>query len=223
MELYYLYVTINEIDSKVLTNTNKILMMVDPWYKSEKNVEYGIKVFNWKYDETLKTMGYSDLKYELCDYKVSGSSLHSDVLSKEEFLLNLNATKNLNSSSIKEIIEELKKSVDEEMKISTISKSNTIDGFNTSNLLNFKKQMLISERFLAVIENYLNGLNNDKLDNEILHQIDYVTHTISTYLDSKEVTELVEKDLKNNQIIDSLTNLLNVQVRITEKINKFNI
>jgi hypothetical protein len=223
MELYYLYVTINEIDSKVLTNTNKILLMVDPWYTSEKNVEYGIKVFNWKYDETLKTMGYSELKYELFDYKVSGSSLHSDILSKEEFLLNLNATKTLNSSSIKEIIEELKKSVNEEMKISTISKSNTIDGFNTNNLLNLKKQMLISERFLAVIENYLNGLNNDKLDTEILHQIDYITHTISTYLDSKEVAELVEKDLKNNQIIDSLTNLLNVQVRITEKINKLNI
>jgi hypothetical protein len=190
--------------------------MVDPWHKSEKEFDYGVNVFNWRYDEQNKVMAYSKVSHELVDFKVPGSSLHSQFGNKEELLLHLNAAQNAEGVNTKEILEELKKAVDEELKIRPGS-----DSCSNNNLLSFKKQILLTEKFLGVIENYLNSNTNPS--EEILQQIDYLLHSIIGYFDREEVLKLVNKEYKENQIIDSLTNLLNIQVKVTEKINKFNI
>jgi hypothetical protein len=220
MELFYLFGTINEIESKLISNKNKILLLVDPWHQSEKEFDFGVKVFNWRYEEQHKVMAYSKVNHELVDFKVSGSSLHSQLSNKEELLLHLNSAQATEGSNTKEILEELRKSVDENLKIRSGTES-----ISNNNLYNLKKQILLTEKFLGVVENYLNGVTDytSQSNQENLFQIDYLLHTIISYFESEEVLKIVEKEFRENQIIDSLTNLLNVQVRITEKINKFNL
>jgi len=121
--------------------------------------------------------------------------------------------------NLTEIIEEVRKSVDEEVKfIPNVSDSN-----NNMNLYNVKKQLLLTERFLIIIETYLDGNDVSKLDEEILHQVDYLLQELNFYFDKDEVFQIIEQEFKQNQVIDSLTNLLNLQIKITEKINKFNL
>jgi len=220
MELFYLFGTINEIDSKLISNKNKLLLLVDPWHQSEKDFDFGVKVFNWKYDETHKVMSYSKVNHELVDFNLIGSGLHSQLSNKEELLLNLNSSQSPEGSNTKEILEELKKQVDENLKI----RAGT-DSISNNNLYNVKKQILLTEKLLGVVENYLSGTSDFSTESnqETLFQIDYLLHTIVSYFDSDEVLKIVQKEFRDNQIIDSLTNLLNVQVHITEKINKFNL
>ncbi len=212
--------TINEIDSKLISNKNKLLLLVDPWHQSEKDFDFGVKVFNWKYDETHKVMSYSKVNHELVDFNLIGSGLHSQLSNKEELLLNLNSAQSPEGSNTKEILEELKKQVDENLKI----RAGT-DSISNNNLYNVKKQILLTEKLLGVVENYLSGTSDFSTESnqETLFQIDYLLHTIVSYFDSDEVLKIVQKEFRDNQIIDSLTNLLNVQVHITEKINKFNL
>lgn len=220
MELFYLFGTINEIDSKLISNKNKLLLLVDPWHQSEKDFDFGVKVFNWKYDESHKVMSYSKVNHELVDFNLIGSGLHSQLSNKEELLLNLNSAQSPEGSNTKEILEELKKQVDENLKI----RAGT-DSISNNNLYNVKKQILLTEKLLGVVENYLSGTSDfsSESNQETLFQIDYLLHTIVSYFDSDEVLKIVQKEFRDNQIIDSLTNLLNVQVHITEKINKFNL
>ena len=220
MELFYLFGTINEIDSKLISNKNKLLLLVDPWHQSEKDFDFGVKVFNWKYDESHKVMSYSKVNHELVDFNLIGSGLHSQLSNKEELLLNLNSAQSPEGSNTKEILEELKKQVDENLKI----RAGT-DSISNNNLYNVKKQILLTEKLLGVVENYLSGTSDfsSESNQETLFQIDYLLHTIVSYFDSDEVLKIVQKEFRDNQIIDSLTSLLNVQVHITEKINKFNL
>lgn len=220
MELFYLFGTINEIDSKLISNKNKLLLLVDPWHQSEKDFDFGVKVFNWKYDETHKVMSYSKVNHELVDFNLIGSGLHSQLSNKEELLLNLNSAQTPEGSNTKDLLEELKKQVDENLKI----RAGT-DSISNNNLYNVKKQILLTEKLLGVVENYLSGTSDFSCESnqETLFQIDYLLHTVVSYFDSDEVLKIVQKEFRDNQIIDSLTNLLNVQVHITEKINKFNL
>jgi len=220
MELFYLYGTIAEIDSHVFANKNKILLMVDPFHSSYENFKFGLNVYNWKYDEENKIMSYKKLPYALSDLKVNGSFLHSNLLEKEELLYHISKTQtaNLNNKNLNEILDEIKRSVDDDLQV----RSNTNNNFNNVNLHNVKKQLSLTERFLLVIENYLNN-STQKTNDDILYKIDLVLNELVNYFDREEVLEFIRKEFRQNQIIDSLTNLLNVQVMITEKINKFNL
>ena len=46
-DLINLYDTIDLIDDKLFKNINKILLLVDPNYKDEKEIKYGVKAYNW--------------------------------------------------------------------------------------------------------------------------------------------------------------------------------
>ncbi len=182
---------------------------------------YGVQAFNWKFEEDARVMSYKNISYEILYNTVVGSHLHTDVLNREEMLLNLTESKLSQleeKKSFSEFLEIVKKSVDEELKV----KPNTNNSNNVVNLYNLKKNFLLAEKFLVVFEKYLNEAGNN-LNPDILHKIDHITNEIATNLEKEEVIEVIEKEFKQNQIIDYLTNLLNLQIKITEKINLSNI
>lgn len=218
MELFYLYNTINDIYSKTIQNKNKILMLIDPWHKNDSMLDYGIQVFNWQFEEESKVMAYKKIHHQVLDSKVVGSILHSNLINKEQMLLNLQHSDYDGEKGLQEILEEVRKSVDEEIKfLPTVNDSNS-----NMNLYNVKKQLLLTDRFLIIIDHYLTG-DVDKLDEDILHQIDFILQELVFYFDQSGVMKIIEQEFKQTQIIDSLTNLLNLQIKITEKINKFNL
>ena len=182
---------------------------------------YGVHAFNWNFEEDARIMSYKKMSHEIVFNNVVGSKLHSDLLNKEELLLTLSQSKWNQLDERKnygEIIDVIKHSVDEELRV----KPNTNNSNNIVNLFNLKKNFLLTEKFLAVIEKYLSEVG-ENVDEEILHKIDVLCNEMTENLDKREVIDVVEKEFKQNHIIDYLTNLLNLQVKITEKINLSNI
>lgn len=194
---------------------------MDPWHQSDKAITYGVQAFNWNFEEDAKIMSYKKISHEIVYNNVAGSNLHSDLLNKEEFLLTLSQSKSNQLDERKnysEIVDVIKNSVDEELRV----KPNTNNSNNVVNLFNLKKNFMLTDKFLAVIEKYLSEVG-DNVDEEILHKIDVLCNEMTGNLDKREVIEIVEKEFKQNHIIDYLTNLLTLQVKITEKINLSNI
>jgi hypothetical protein len=182
---------------------------------------YGVQGFNWKFEEDARVMSYKKISYEIVYNTVIGSNLHTNILNREEMLLNLtesNLSQLEEKKGFSEILEIVKNSVDEELKV----KPNTNNSNNIVNLYNLKKSFLLAEKYLIVFEKYLNEAGND-LNPEIVHKLDYITNEIASDLEKEEFIEIIEKEFKQNQIIDYLTNLLNLQIKITEKINLSNI
>lgn len=178
-------------------------------------------MFDWKFEEDARVMSYKKISHEILFKNVIGSNLHSDVLNRGELLLNLNESKLSQLEEKKnysELLDFIKSSVDEEMRV----KPNTNNSNNLVNLYNMKKTFLLTEKFLVVFEKYLCEGGNE-LNQEILHKIDYITNEMSNNLEKGEIMEVIEKEFKQNQIIDYLTNLLELQIKITEKINLSNI
>jgi hypothetical protein len=218
MELFYLNVTISEIDSKIFPNWNKLLILLDPNHKGEI-LSFGIQAFSWSYDEVNKIMAYSTLSYKLNDTKITGLSLHSNFSNSDELLLHIKNSNITESSSFKDIMETVIKSVDEELRL----KPNTTESFSNSNLHHFKRQLVIVDRFLAIYETLLDTISPNNQNHFILGEVDYLISEVSHYLDNADIQAACLKEFKENQIIDSLTSLLDLQVRLTEKINKLNL
>jgi hypothetical protein len=182
-------------------------------------------MYQWKYEEELKIMSYKIISHSVVDSNVVvGSNLHSNLLNNSEMMFNINNA-NFNKDTIEEkknlneILDLIKKSVQDDLRV----KPNTNDSSNLVNLRNFKKQFLLTERFLSLVENFLNDNISTTENEEILHKIDFIIHQITSSLEKEEFFKVIEKEFKQNQIIDYLTNLLNLQVKITEKINIFNL
>lgn len=220
-DLYILYDTINDIHSKSLVNKNKLLLLLDPFHQDSKVISYGAQVYNWKYESDLKVMSFKSMEHQLVDLKIKAAALHSSFTNKEEILLNMNSdVANLDEKNFSGIVDMIKRSVDEELKYQFNSQDYQL---NNVNLKYLKKQLLTTERFLFVIEKYLDSDNANSLNNELLHKIDMLLNDLTHDFSNSELLEVMNKEFKNNQLIESLTNLLNLQLKITEKINKFNV
>ena len=92
-----------------------------------------------------------------------------------------------------------------------------------------KYKLQFIEKFLTLTEEYLDKVivkiyikqqNPDtKQNNEILNLISSLISQIGSFFESDENLKVIQDELKQQQITDYLTNLVNLQMSITEKIN----
>ncbi len=223
MELFYLFNTINNITTKTPQNKNKLLLLIDPWHKETSQLTYGIQTFNWNLDEDTKVMSYKKIPHVIVDNKMA--SIHSNILSGGQMLLNIQNSDIHNSNtaiatSYSEIIQEIRNSVDVEMKSLMESGANSMSSVNNNNLYNIKKQLMLTDRFLVVVERYL---DNEEFDERIVSEIDYTLADLVFYFEREDVMRIVSEEFSDNQVIDAMANLLDLQIKITEKINKINL
>jgi hypothetical protein len=203
-DLYILCDTINHITK--ITNKNKLLLLVDPM--NHNNVQ----VMNWKLENELQVVSFKRLNYEIVDNKFNGSILHSN--NKTEMLYNINNKSVDDSFTLNQILDIVSHTVDERIKINR----NNLELTNV-NLAYLKKQLLMTEKFLVIVGEYIDKTE----DQELLHRIDLVLSELTNSFNSDEILDVIANEFKHTQIIDTLTNLLNVQIKITEKINTVNI
>jgi hypothetical protein len=147
--------------------------------------------------------------------------MHSHLSSKEDLLLNLN---DLDLSVIENegdfnlLVQKLNANV--------VLKGNLIKGkheeFNATNLNYFKIRLLSVQKFLAIIEKYLEN-NAESLDQDTVNKIDFLVNELVNSFNQDDVFEAIVKEFKQNQIVQTLTNLLKLQVNLTEKINEKNL
>lgn len=218
MELYYLYITINEIDSKSFAKKNNLLLLLDPYHKSD-TLNYGINTYEWNLDDINNVMGYKEIPFELSDTKINGISLHSNLSSPYELIYHIGNSDFSENSNYKEIVEVIRKSVDEDLRLLP----NTANNLRNTNLFYIKKQLMTIDKFLAVLENSLNDeiFNSDLMI--LLPQIDYLISDITNIFQNEQIQKACLQEFKEHKILESLTSLLDIQVKLTEKINKLNL
>ena len=209
-DLYILFDTINDIQ-KYMVNKNKLLLLVDP-------VNYdNTQVMNWRYEQDLRVLSFKKVSHEIVNLNVNGSVLHSNFINKSEFMLNVDGVSIDDNMNFNSLIEAISRNIDEKLKF---NKSHP--QLNNLNLNYLKKQLLMTEKFLFIIEKYLdNSVNN--LNKDILHKVDHVLSELTNSFNSDEILSVISNEFKQTQIINSLSNLLNLQIKITEKLNKYNI
>ena len=220
-ELCLLYDTINDINTTIIPNKNKLLLLVDPFFDNKESFELGVKFYFWEPDVETRSISYQLLPHEVIDNKIPSNIIHSHISSKEDLLLNLNdldLTVIESEGDFNQLVQKLNANV--------IQKSNFIknknEEFSGINLNYFKIRLLSVQKFLVIIEKYLEN-KAESLDQTLVDKIDFVVNELVNSFNQEEVFDAVVKEFKQNQIVQTLTNLLKLQVNITEKINEKNL
>ena len=167
-----------------------------------------------------KSISYQLLPHEIIDNKIPSNIMHSNISSKEDLLLNLN---DLDLSVIEsendfeKIVEKLNSSIVQKGHL-----KHNVAEFNATNLSYFKLRLLSVQKFLLIIEKYLEN-KPESLDQEMLNKVEFLVNELLSSFNNEEVFDAIMKEFKQNQIVQTLTNLLKLQVNITEKINEKNL
>ena len=191
-------------------------MLLDPYFDKKENLEVGVKFYSWEPDMETKTISYQLIPHYITDNKIPSNILHSNMGNKEDILLNLN---DLDISVIEgekdfsQIVDKLNSMVVQKGNLKKNSE------FHVTNLNYFKARLLNIQKFLVILESYLeNKLEN--LDQEVLNKIEILVNQLLDSFNDEEIYDAIVKEYKQNQVVQTLTNLLKLQVNITEKINE---
>lgn len=197
------------------------MLLVDPFFDNKESFELGVKFYFWEPDVETRSISYQLLPHEIIDNKIPSNIMHSHISSKEDLLLNLN---DLDLSVIEtegdfnQLVQKLNASV---VQKGSLSKGKN-EEFSVNNLNYFKIRLLSVQKFLAIIEKYLES-KPENLDHDTVNKIDYLVNELVNSFNQEDVFDAIVKEFKQNQIVQTLTNLLKLQVNITEKINEKNL
>ena len=217
-ELNNLYSTINAIKNKSIPKFNNIILLVDPFHENKEKLEFGIKTYNWSVsyhldnnENDLSLMTFKKINYEIVQNLNLNSIINENGIEKFNLDYNINKIDLKNENIIKNLCEEL-------------SKMNDMNQLKEKNeQINYlKTQLKICEKYLEIISTYLNE-NMSNLNNEILNKINYAIYILKPLFDKEEIIDLLKKEGNKHKILNDLTNILNIQVYLTEKINKLNL
>ena len=217
-ELNNLYSTINAIKNKSIPKFNHIILLVDTFHENKEKLEFGIKTYNWSVsyhldnnENDLSLMTFKKINYEIVQNLNLNSIINENGIEKFNLDYNINKIDLKNENIIKNLCEEL-------------SKMNDMNQLKEKNeQINYlKTQLKICEKYLEIISIYLNE-NISNLNNEILNRINYAIYILKPLFDKEEIIDLLKKEGNKHKILNDLTNILNIQVYLTEKINKLNL
>lgn len=196
------------------------MLLVDPFFDNKESFEIGMKFFTWEPDTDTRSICYQNIPHEIIDCKIPSNIMHSNISNKEELYLNLNDLD----------ISEFEQEKDFEGIISKLNTSdnvvnnlkNSTEDFNKTNLNYFKLRLISIQKFLLIIEKYLEN-NVENLDKDVINRIEIIINEFLKTMENEKLIEAVTKEFKENQLVNTLTNLLKVQINITEKINEKNL
>jgi hypothetical protein len=215
-DLYRLHNTLDKISYEVFYNLNKIILLVDPNHKSEKNINYGIKAYEWD-TKNIKIKGLeksnafivfkelkTDIVQQLNNLDIIGDNGNPNFWEK---LYKLKIEKN-DKKNIKELLEEEKSGND-----SGNSKENSIDFI--------KKKIKGAIDYLNLFQQLLENMNSDeKYSGDDYNQIALIVSQLEPILNDKEILEVINCDINKKYNVDSLTQLLDAQLALSDKIRE---
>ena len=222
-DLYNLYSTIdqqiNNTNFKVL---NSLILLVDPNHKNDKKLEYGIKTYIWEM-KTIRInkefnllLTFKQIENEVIQNLNSVhllTSIFSDKTNPEIKLYNTE----LNKNDKKLTTDILYPSSSEDKSKEDI---NTKD-YEKNNLSYIKNKVKQSLDYLNIFEKYLEEKVNKKdgdSDSEIFNQISIILSKLGPIIENEEINKILENEIHKNDNINSLTQLLEVQLNLSEKI-----
>ena len=225
-DLHNLYSTIQQINNTTFKILNSLILLVDPNYKDDKALKYGVKTYLWeiKYvkikTEVNRLISFRKIESEVIENLNSVQLLNSIFNEKknpELKLFNINIEKN-----DKKTINELFFSEEGKNKEET-----NVNDYEKSNIVYIKNKVKQSLEFLELIEKFLEENTNIKSEGEeanreavVLDKISYIVSKLDPIFENVEIINILSNEIKKNDNINSLTQLLQVQLNLSEKIHR---
>lgn len=224
-DLHNLYSTIQQINNTTFKILNSLILLVDPNYKDDNSLKYGVKTYLWeiKYvkikTEVNRIFSFKQIKNEVIENLNSVhllNSIFNEKANPELKLFNINIEKN-DKKTINELFFKEEEKGSEEINVSDYEKSN---------LHYIKKKVKQSLGILELIEKFLEENVNKKTEGEeadkeavVLDKISNMVSKLEPILENEEILHILSNEIKKNDNVNSLTQLLQVQLNLSDKIH----
>ena len=223
-DLHNLYSTIQQINNKTFKILNSLILLVDPNHKDNKALKYGIKTYIWEIksikikSEVNRLLTFSEIENEVVE------NLNAIHLLNNIF--NENKNPELHLFNIE--LDKKDKKATNELFFSNEQKKeeNTDNDGEKNNLSYIKNKVKQSLDYLEVIEKFLEEIANKnsegaEVNNEaiILDKIFNDISRLEPILENKEIINMLCDEIHKNDNLNSLTQLLEVQLNFSGKIH----
>ena len=223
-DLHHLYSTIQQINNKTFKILNSLILLVDPNHKDNKALKYGIKTYIWEIksikikSEVNRLLTFSEIENEVVE------NLNAIHLLNNIF--NENKNPELHLFNIE--LDKKDKKATNELFFSNEQKKeeNTDNDGEKNNLSYIKNKVKQSLDYLEVIEKFLEEIANKnsegaEVNNEaiILDKIFNDISRLEPILENKEIINMLCDEIHKNDNLNSLTQLLEVQLNFSGKIH----
>ena len=220
-DLHNLYSTIELITDDVFKNINSILLLVDPNHKDPKEIKYGIKAYEWSFknvrtkkNENNRLLFFKELDSDIIQH-IHNVEILQNIKNKclWDKIYNLNIDKN-DKRNINELLLDLKDNQDD------------IFIHEESNIEFIKNKIKECILYLNIFEKILeNDDNKDKdyvrvVNEDDYNKISYILSQMEPILTDSEIINGINNDINDKYDINSLTQLLEVQLTLSDKIRE---
>ena len=225
-DLHSLYSTIQQINNNTFKILNSLILLVDPNHKEDKVLKYGVKTYLWEIknikikNEVNRLLTFKEIENEIIENLNTVhllNTIFNDKINPELTLFNIDIDKN-NKKSINELLFSAEDKKKEEV---------SGNDYEKNNFLYIKNKVKQSLEFLEIIEKFLEEKGNKKsegaeADNEaeILDKISNIISELEPILENEEMINILSNRIDNNENINSLTQLLQAQLNLSEKIHR---
>ena len=215
-ELYRFHNTIDKINNEVFQNINKILLLIDPSHQNENLVEFGIKAFEWD----TKNIKIQNL--EKSNSFIVFKELESEIVQHTNNFGTLNGIKNQN---LWEKLYNLKIEKGEKKNINELlldlndGNNNIIKSENNIDFIKNKIEECIG--YMNIFQNFLESYeieDHKTINGDDFNKIAYIISQLDPVLNDKEIMNAINSDINKKYNIDSLTQLIEVQLALSDKI-----
>ena len=218
-ELFRFYTTLDKVNDDIFPNLNKILLLVDPSYKDQKDVKYGIKAYEWE----IKNIRIKNL--EKSNNFIFFKELESEVVQQ---LNNIGVLGHIKNQNLWDKIFNLKIDKNEKKNINELlldlkdDKSDIITRESNADFI--KNKVKESIEYLNLFQKLMeteDGKSKDILSDDDYNTIAYIISQLDPILNDKEIIDGIKNDINQKYNIDSLSQLIEVQLALTDKIKEF--
>ena len=219
-ELYRLHVTLDRISPEIFCNVeniNKIILLIDPNHQDKNDIKYGIKTYEWntksiKFQKLEKTSSFIVFKELPNEIVQQGNNLDmawgNNLFGK---IYNLKIEKN-DKRNINELLFNEQKGEDK-----------AVSGGNNNDFIKMKINETLNylNLFEQLMENNEKAADADKLSDDDYDKISYILSQLEPILEDKEIVNVINRDINNKYSVDSLAQLLDVQLNLSDKVREF--
>ena len=217
-ELFRFYTTLDKVNDDIFPNLNKILLLVDPSYKDQKDVKYGIKAYEWE----IKNIRIKNL--EKSNNFIFFKELESEVVQQ---LNNIGVLGHIKNQNLWDKIFNLKIDKNEKKNINELlldlkdDKSDIITRESNADFI--KNKVKESIEYLNLFQKLMeseDGKSKDILSDDDYNTIAYIISKLDPIVNDKEIMDGIKNDINQKYNIDSLSQLIEVQLALTDKIKE---
>ena len=217
-ELYRFYSTIDRVKSDIFPNINKVLLLVDPSHQDKNFIEFGIKSFEWD------TKNIKIQNIEKSNSFIVFKELESEIVQQVNNFGTIirNKNQNLWNKLFDLKIEKGEKRNINELLLNLKDENDNII-INENNLDFIKSKLEESIGYMDIFEKYLeikDENKNETINGDDLNKIAYIISQLDPVINDKEILDTINSDINRKYNIDSLAQLIEVQLALSDKIRE---